>query len=367
MGFIRKRIIRPIIILGAIIVPIVLFAQGSFSFTLGESDGDYTNVMREGVEDGTSRIVDIAMLGAHDAFSHKITPDSAIDPGEPDDSLLRNGTLQKFADGVFVRLSKAQKSGAEKLFASGVRYFDVRLSYFEGEWYTKHGLISDKLANYLDELISILNENPGEFIIFDLQHVYFPDTINFSDLFDFLSTYEYEGTSLTDFINYDPLSLELRDLTYDTVTDAGTKAGVVMLAKTAASASLPFHYNRGNGDTAIINIRSLWHNTSDTTTLLNGIRAEYEYLNSTVIFEDILRVNQAQKTGALTSTDVWDTVFGWSLLDLANNSNAQLVEEIEFGQWLTVMPIFMVDFADSTKGDFNTLANEAMIVYNKTL
>lgn len=367
MRFIRRHIFRPIIILLLIIIPVVMFGKAGFSFTFTPSKTDYSNVLRDGVVDGSSRIVDIAMLGAHDAFSDKITTNSPIDPAEPEDSLLRNQTLGKVADGVFVRLSRAQKSNAETLLKAGVRYFDVRISYYENEWYTKHGLISDKLSRYLSDIITFLSDNPGEFIIFDIQHVHFGDTVGFSELFDYLQTYQISNVAITDFINYDPLSLQPRDLTYDIVTDTGAKAGLVILAKTPASASLPYHYNRGNGDTQVINIRSLWHNTADTDTLIEGIQTEYEYLSDTVIYEDIFRVNQAQKTGVLSGDDLWDTVFGWSLLDMANNSNAALIAHEDFLDWLTKMPILMVDYADSTKGDFNKVANDAMIAYNNAL
>ncbi|MFA5235495.1 MAG: hypothetical protein WC399_01375 [Bacilli bacterium] len=367
MGFFRKRILRPLITIAVIAAPIVLFAKGGFSFTFGTSDDNYSYVLRDGVENGAARVVDIAMLGAHDAFSHLIKTDSPVDPGEAEDSLLRNETLGKFADGVFVRLARAQKSGAEALLSAGVRYFDVRLSYYENDWYIKHGLISGQLSLYLDEMIPFLKENPGEFIVFDLQHVYFTDAVSYDDLFTYLETYEVDGTSLLDFIHYNPLAVALGDLTYDQVTASGTEAGLVVLAKADADASLPYHYERGNGDTAVINIRSLWHETSDTATLLTGIRAEYDYLESTVIFDDIFRVNQAQKTGALGGSDLWDTIFGWSLLDMANNSNDKLVHESDFSTWLEEMPIFMVDFANSAKGDFNQLANEAIIAYNQSL
>ena len=367
MRFIRKRIIRPIIILLIILTPIVLLGKGGFSFTFSVSKNDFNNVMREGVSDGTTRIVDIAMLGAHDAFSHKITTNSPVDPAEPSDSLLRQQTLAKVADGAFVRLAKAQKSDASTLLKAGVRYLDVRLSWYENEWYTKHGLISDKFSLYLGQTIKFLTDNPGEFVIFDMQHVYFDETVSYTDLFDYLNTYEVADKALTDFINYDPLAMQLRDLTYDIVTDSGTKGGVIILAKTAASVSLPFHYNRGNGDTQVINIRSLWHNTSDTDTLLSGIRSEYDYLSNTVIYEDIFRVNQAQKTGALSGSDIWDTLLGWSLLDMANNSNTLLTTQEDFNAWFSKMPILMVDFSDSPKGNFNQVVNETIINYNQAL
>jgi hypothetical protein len=367
MGFFRKRILRPLITIAIIAAPIVVFAKGGFSFTFGTSDDDYSSVLSDGVIDGSARVVDIAMLGAHDAFSHSIKADSAVDPGEAEDSLLRNETLGKFADGVFVRLARAQKSGAGALLTAGVRYFDVRLSYHEEDWYTKHGLISAKLSGYLDEIIPFLNENPGEFIIFDMQHVYLTDAVSYDDLFAYLETYEVEGVSLLDFIHYDPLTMPLGDLTYDAVTVSGAEAGLVVLANADADASLPYHYERGNGDTEVINIRSVWHETSDTETLLAGIRSEYDYLEDTVIFDDILRVNQAQKTGALGGSDLWDTILGWSLLDMANHSNDKLVHEADFSAWLAAMPIFMVDFANSPQGDFNHLANTAFIAYNNTL
>ncbi len=367
MRFIRKRIIRPLIVLALIIAPLILFAKGGFSLTFSSSKEDYSNVIEDGVTNGDASIVDIAMLGAHDAFSHHITTTSQVDPGEPEGSLLRNATLGKIVDGVFVRLSRAQKGGAATLLKAGVRYFDVRLSYVDGVWWTKHGLLSDHLSTYLDELIPFLANHPAEFIIFDMQHVYFPDGTTYDDLFDYLGSYQVSGKSLLDFVHHDPLTEQLRDLTYDIVTNNQTSAGVVILAKTPSSVTLPYHYNRGNGDTAVINIRSLWHNTADTTTLLEGITSEHEYLNTTVIYQDILRVNQAQKTGVLSGSDLWDTIFGWSLLDLANSSNMALIEHADFEAWLVTMPIVMVDYANSTKGDFNNVVNEAFITYNQTL
>jgi hypothetical protein len=61
MGFFKKRILRPLITIAVIAAPIVLFAKGGFSFTFAASDVSYADVLRDGVENGSARVVDIAM------------------------------------------------------------------------------------------------------------------------------------------------------------------------------------------------------------------------------------------------------------------------------------------------------------------
>ncbi len=367
--FKRISIITSFVLLSAILF-VLTFGKAGFSFAGYHEDGDdYSGVIALGVGDDNPRIVDIAMLGAHDAFSSHITKSSPVDPGEADDSILRNKTAAFFADGLFARLSKSQRGAASDLLENGVRYLDVRLSYIEDTWFTKHALVSDELAYYLTDVISFLDEHPGEFIVFDIQHVYLGEA-DFDDLFTYLDTFEVNGKSLLDFVHYDPTAIALGDLRYDDVTVAGSASGVVILAKTETTATLRSHYERGEGDSEgseTISIRTLWHNTSDSQKMLRGIRDEYENISETDDYDNMFRVNQAQKTGVISGADLLDTLVGWSLLDMASYFNSRLIKQDDFLIWFSAMPILMVDYAISNRGQFNTTANLAIIGYNQAL
>jgi len=367
--FKRISIIVSFVLLSAILF-VLVFGKAGFSFSGYTEDGnDYSDVIASGVENKNPRVVDIAMLGAHDAFSSRISKNSPIDPGEAEDSILRNKTVGFFADGLFARLSKSQRGDATDMLENGVRYLDVRLSYIEGTWFTKHALVSDELSYYLEDVIDFLADNPGEFIVFDIQHVYLGEA-TFDDLFTYLDTFEVNSQSLLDFIHYDPTAIALGDLRYNDVTVNGTESGVVLLAKTEHSPTLQKHYVRGDGDTegsTVISIRSLWHNTSNGRKMLNGIREEYENIRSTDDYDNVFRVNQAQKTGVISGPDLIDTIIGWSLVDMASYFNSRLVRQADFTDWFSAMPILMVDYAISNRGHFNSTANLAIIAYNQAL
>lgn len=361
-------ILAGVITLSCVIALVAVICKGSFSFAGYHADGhDYSDVIRKGVGGSNPRVVDMAMLGAHDAFSSRISASSAIDPAEDEGSIVRNKTVSLLANGLIIRLSKAQLGDAVEMAASGVRYFDVRLSNIDGEWHTKHALVSDTLSYYLADLIHFLNDNPGEFIIFDMQHVYLGDS-SYDELFSYLSAFKADGHCLLDYVNFDPSSIDLSDLGYNDVTMNGTCAGVVILAKTPPTPALRYHYERGSGDPGTsVAIRSVWHNTSSTEKMLAGIRAEYEALINNSSHKDMFCVNQAQKTGVYEGSDIVSTLAGWSLIDLANEFNPVLVSQDDFDLWLNVMPIFMVDYAISSHGQFNQKANDAMIAHNLRL
>jgi hypothetical protein len=354
------------IILAVIIAMVAVIGKGSFSFAgYHADDRDYSDVIRKGVGGGNPRIVDMAMLGAHDAFSSRISASSEIDPAEDEGSIVRNKTVSLLANGLIIRLSKAQLGDAAEMATNGVRYFDVRLSNINGEWHTKHALVSDTLSYCLTGLIRFLNDNPGEFIVFDMQHVYLGDS-SYDELFGYLSAFKADGHCLLDYVNFDPSSIDLGDLGYNDVTVNGTRAGVVILAKTPPTPALRYHYERGSGDPGdSVAIRSVWHNTSSTEKMLAGIRAEYESLIGDSSQKDMFRVNQAQKTGVYEGSDIVSTLAGWSLVDLANRFNPVLVSQGDFESWLNVMPIFMVDNATSSHEQFNQRANDAMIAHNR--
>ncbi len=334
---------------------LVMVLVSPFSFTFSTSKkGNYHDVMRRSLSEHEDRLItEVAMLGAHDAFSSEIGFTSKTDPAE--EGIASNKVLNKVLKGMIVRQSRAQKSNTAILLSSGVRYFDVRLSNVKGTWYTKHALISDTLSNYLKPMIKFLSENPGEFVIFDIQHCYYGAS-DYNGLIDALKEITYNNQSILDFLNYLPTTIPLSLLTYRLVTLGGNKGGIIILAKNETT---NYSYNY---DTSI---RSIWHNKITDEEMFAGISAEYEYLTNHK-FETAgkLVVNQAQKTAQINN-QIMNTIFGWSLLDLANNFNYKLASHPDFKKWLTEMPIVMVDYADSKKGDFNKKVNELIISYNQ--
>lgn len=358
----KKAIIITVSVILSIIlllIAVLLFVgKSNFTFVKGNSaDKEYVNVMGASELAQTTRVVDIAMLGAHDAFSDKITTKSKMNPAETEDSFIGNKTFLTFADGIVSRLSRAQVSGADTLLKKGVRYFDVRIAYAYNEYYTTHVFLSDKLETYLKDVIAFLQANPSEFVIFDIQHAYLGDK-NFEDLFNYIDSVKVNGRSLLSFVNYDPINIGLGALTYGDVTASG--GGAVILAKTEQTETMRYHYVYKDS------IRSYWHEKNVKSELIKGIESEYANLTENASeYKDMLRVNQAQLTGTFGGDSIFNTIFGWSLIDMANGMNKELIKHENFKNWFKAMPIIMVDYADCPSS--NAIINDAVIEYNKRL
>lgn len=358
----KKAIIITVSVILSIIlllVAVLLFVgKSNFTFVKGNSaEKEYVNVMGDSELSQTTRVVDIAMLGAHDAFSDKITTKSKVNPAETEDSFIGNKTFLTFADGIVSRLSRAQVSGADTLLKKGVRYFDARIAFVDNEYYTTHVFLSDKLEIYLKEMIAFLQANPSEFIIFDIQHAYLGDK-TFDDLFNYIDSVKVNGRSLLSFVNYDPTNIGLGALTYGEVISNG--AGAVILAKTEQTEAMRYHYVYKDS------IRSYWHEKNVKSELIKGIESEYANLTENASeYKDMFRVNQAQLTGTFGGDTIFNTIFGWSLIDMANGMNKELIKHENFKNWFKAMPIIMVDYADCPSS--NEAMNDAVIEYNKGL
>lgn len=349
------KFIRRIFLTIILFILVVAVCPLSFNFDSPKKN-NASNLVYESFKDNQDVYVkDIAMLGAHDAFSSNINLTSKLDPCE--DGIYSKPVIGDIIKGLTIRLSKTQLSGSYDLLTHGVRYFDVRLSYVDNEWYTKHVYLSDRLETYVLPMIKFLSENKGEIVIFDIQHAYLQDA-SYSTLWSYLANLEYNGISLLDFVNYNPREKSIGELKYRDVTLNGTKSGVIILAKDSSSI---YHHDYNSS------IRSSWHDKVRDEDMFAGIENEYEYLiENSNSYDDVFVVNQAQKTAQLNEQIV-DTLFGWSLIDLANNFNAKLLDHIDFMKWFEVMPILMVDYSDSPKGDFNERVINKIKEYNATL
>lgn len=348
-----------------ILVFLVILMYSPLTIRFGITSPQYSNVIGDAALKGETKVTDIAFLGAHDAFSHQIGLFSDVDPAES--GIVKNKAVNAVFKGGLVRVLKAQKVNATTLLNRGVRYFDVRISYHHDKWYTKHGLIDQELKYYIGQIYDFLKDKPKEFIIFDIQHIYL-GTKTMNDFMNYFSdiTLIKENLTLDDFLNH-TTSLPLGDLEYIDVQGA-THGGIILLLNDDGTASLNHgrkYYERGDGESNTKAIRSKWHNKQRVQDIIPLIDEEANYLKEEVS-TPYFRVNQAQLTPDYMKRPI-GTLWDWSLINLAAKSNKALLNNTNFDEWLKVMPIFMVDFANSNNGQFNSRINELMIAYNKAL
>jgi len=321
----------------------VLFSDATFT---RKPDGnlDFSRVIRDYVA-LESRVVDIAMLGAHNAFTDNISSRGEIAAGNT--NAFVSPLVNTLAPGLVARLMACQKSDASGLLQRGVRYFDVRLVFHEGEWFTHHTLLSSPLRDYLLQIVEFLHYNAGELVVFDIQHVRLEGR-QFADLWAYIAQVTYRGRSLLDFVVYDTRAVALGDLTLGCATLAGASAGLVILAKTPVTEG-GWHYFYDSS------IRSQWHNRIRTREMVEAIQGESLYLAENASrYANRFRVNQAQTTPNFDSVgNALYSLGTWSVISHNARHNARLVAREDFTEWLEVMPIFMVDFSDTRRGGFN--------------
>ena len=365
----KKIIVRLLI---AILVFIVLTLQLPVTSGSKKASTSYDNVLSSSITNMDARIVDIALLGSHDAFSDGIRYSSK--PNVNEGGIMNNKIVNILGKGLVVKMSKAQMVGAMDQLNAGVRYFDVRLTKIDDVYYTCHGYLSNTLDTYLKEIVLFLDNHPGEYIIFDLQYFYVETgktnkKDDFVDLVNYMKSIKSSnGNSLLDYINYDSQAQTIASLTYGGITANKTKAGVIMLGK-VSDYELFYHrdddadYSKENYDS----IFSYWHSTNSTKVLQEGIDEEVEFLKKHD-FSNVLRVNQAQRTGFIMDKTIVRSIFEWSIIDMAKDTNRKLIkDENKFKENLAYMPIYMVDYSTSNAGSFNELANKYISDYNKNL
>lgn len=370
---------KKLIIFIPIIIIVLLFSTLFMGFSYSNSKthkDNYEYILKDSLDDKNPRVVDIAMLGAHDAFSSNINLSSK--PNINEGGIVNNGIVNALGKGLVVRMSKAQSASAKELLYAGVRYFDVRITYIDNEYYTHHGYISDKLEVYIRDILDFLKSHKGEFIIFDIQHFHKENKSN-NDLSkdDYESLLRYilsikndDDKSLLDYVYYNSSNKSIGELTYYDVTNNKRDAGVIILAKTNDFSSVYYR----DGDASYENnnytsIRSYWHNLNSTKEMFESMEYEMEYIKDNYDnLKNVLRVNQAQKTGFITNISIVRSLLRFSILDMANDFNSKLVkDESMINEYLKYMPIVMVDNAISRKGNFNTKINEYIIKYNKNI
>ncbi|MCL1935396.1 MAG: hypothetical protein FWF57_03340 [Defluviitaleaceae bacterium] len=313
------------------------------------SNNNFSNIIRDNVSLST-RVVDIAILGSHNSFSNGINSNSDIDP-------MYGNDLVYLAPGFASRFGRTQYGNAMDLLNNGIRYLDVRVSNVNGNWYIENTMLSNSLSYYVSDVILFLQQNKGEIIIFDLQHIVLGNASS-EEFWNYLSTIRVNGQNLFDFININPNTDPLGYVTLANATNNGTSAGVVMLANQPTSQN-SLHYFRDE------NIRSKWLQQDNVTNLITEIEKE-QTLVGDGRYSNRLRVNQASLALSTSGEGLLTAISSWSYMYTAERTNTVLLTQ-DINRWLSVTPIMMVGFAEASYSNFNEQVINIINSFNRNL
>ncbi len=346
---IRKRILRSVLIFFISILTLVLILNTPIIILNHQAnETNYSNWMSETLSN-EQRVVDVAMLGAHDSFSNEINLFSTLDPYETNG--IMKGFTGKLIKGFIVKQSITQISSAEELLNSGVRYLDIRLTYEDEIWYTKHNYLSGDFEPIAEQIIEFLQSNVGEFLILDFQHISGLEYSSLDDYNIFLNMLETYGL-----LDYAQQVDDLSNLTYGNVTGNGSISKVIIISKFDDSAMDVFQYDS--------TVRSNWSDSDDFEYILGYIQTEADAIEELGI-TDNLRVMQAVATMQMNGPGILKAITSWSLIVRANDFNNYLLDYDSFEDLLDYLPIVMVDYSDTNKKDFNKNIMGIIIDFNQ--
>ncbi len=327
---IMKRLLISFVIM--LLTLVIIMNIPIISINHQSSTDDYSNWMSETL-DNDDRAVNVTMLGAHDAFSTDINIFSKVDTLSASD--IMTGTTGVLIKGFSVRQSVTQTAAPEELLKNGIRYFDARLSYDGEKWMTTHNYLSTDFTDLVPEIVSFLDDNPGEFLILDFQHIHGVDYTNDSDYNLFIDM--LEETGLYDY-SYISTTKPLMTVTYGDLTNNGTKSKVIIIDKFEKSDKETFHYESS--------IRSNWANSDNFDDVITFLEDEHMSIMASSYSGNFI-VMQAVTTMNMSSTGIINSFKTWSLIEKAEQFNTYLLEYEQLDMLLTTMPILMVDYANS--------------------
>ena len=346
---ISKRIAKSIVTIIIVIISILLLINiPIINLKHIASSEDYSNWMSETLDD-EDKVVDIAMLGAHDTFTNNINLFSKLDPYESNG--IMQGLTGILVKGFIVKQSVTQIGGVETLLKSGVRYLDIRLTYYEDNWVTKHNYLSEDFSTPADLVVQFLESNPGELLILDFQHL---DGIDYSNVDDY--DLFVDMLDIVGLLDYAYIVNDLSNVTYGDITNNGTEAKVLIISKFKMSEGNILNYNSS--------IRSNWANSDDFEYILDFINSESKAAEEQDINEKF-RVMQAVTTMQMNGTGIIKALTSWSLINRAKKFNDYLLNFEGFAEIITYLPIIMVDYADTNTNDFNDNIMDLIIDFNR--
>ncbi len=306
---------------------------------------------------GDTRLIDMHMLGAHDAFTASLNSSSPADAAgvKAGDSGAQWAQYDGLWSAFALNSSKAQSADVETLLNSGVRYFDVRVSKYisGGEFYTAHGRISDKFTGeggIARKIAAWAQSHPGEIIVLDFQSLFDIDT---SDGKATQDSWRNLASKLTTdgIMNYVyTKNGSVSSYTYDSLTNGGKRCAIVVFGQVTGSWADDRFINRRDEDGYM---RSYWTDTSSYENMYKKLGEEVgNLMNNSGSYFYKFRVMQAQTTGS-------------NLIQDANSNNIKMLQDGNFDKWNALMPVLMVDNATTDADNFNELAVEKLAMKNR--
>jgi len=342
-----KKILKIILLLILLIIICINIPITHISHQ--NSTQNYNNWMNENINSNPN-IVDIKMLGAHDAFSNEINVFSKIDPYA--DGIF-NGFTGKILKGLLVRQSITQIADTKELLNSGVRYFDVRLTYTDNNWYTKHNYISEKFDTIAEDIVNYLDNYTGEFLILDFQHI---SGLDYDDKDDYLIYREMlDNFGLLSY-NFTNTSKSLGEITYTQITNNKANSNVVIIDKFTYANKETYHYESS--------ITSNWANSDDFDIVIQFLKDESINSKNTIAPNTSFKVMQAVTTMQSSASGFLNGLSTWSLLLRASKFNDYLITHNDFLDIMNSSPIVMVDYSNTNENAFLDNIMKAIIKAN---
>ncbi len=206
-------------------------------------------------------IHELVIPGSHDSFAYDF---KILGPNESGMPRIAN---------LFIKLwAKCQSKTIYEQLLMGIRYFDIRITKYNGEYYTIHSLIAIPVSQIIHDILLFIDTFPTEKIILDFNHLYIDDVKEFE---------EY-------------LKFQIGDKAVSNNND-NIVAAIGTLDK-------PLFVFVDDDNTSFFNsdiLKSFWHDTNDVNLLTTSMSEESK--------EGLLRITQAILTP--TQTDVLLGIF----------------------------------------------------------
>lgn len=251
-------------------------------------------------------IHELVIPGSHDSFAYDF---KILGPNESGMPRIAN---------LFIKLwAKCQSKTIYEQLLMGIRYFDIRITKYNGEYYTIHSLIAIPVGQILHDILLFIDTFPTEKIILDFNHLYIDDVKEFE---------EY-------------LKFQIGDKAVSNNND-NIVAAIGTLDK-------PLFVFVDDDNTSFFNsdiLNSFWHDTNDVNLLTTSMSEESK--------EGLLRITQAILTP--TQTDVLLGIFLFfifpsSLKALTYKNKQRIYDYLELD--IQNKNIIITDFVDENYVD----------------
>lgn len=251
-------------------------------------------------------IHELVIPGSHDSFAYDF---KILGPNESGMPRIAN---------LFIKLwAKCQSKTIYEQLLMGIRYFDIRITKYNGEYYTIHSLIAIPVNQILHDILLFIDTFPTEKIILDFNHLYIDDVKEFE---------EY-------------LKFQIGDKAVSNNND-NIVAAIGTLDK-------PLFVFVDDDNTSFFNsdiLKSFWHDTNDVNLLTSSMSEESK--------EGLLRITQAILTP--TQTDVLLGIFLFfifpsSLKALTYKNKQRIYDYLELD--IQNKNIIITDFVDENYVD----------------